>query len=296
MHISLINPMNSKLGNRNSWGICMECILNNELYHYGVKGMKWGVRNEDETSAKKQKGLSSTQKALIAIGGTAAVGLTALGIYKYGKYSADTVIKAGESIQRIGKSATELHDEFYASDNDHDNKRYEALLPNHLENNLGATESFKKKYTVDKNIKVASDKNAKAVYKQLIKEGKIKQPYSNYDKFNQALVSRSDDAKEFYKRLQELGYGAVGDVNDRKYSGYNTKSPLIFFGDSKNNVTLSAVTKISNDETKFFKELGKAQLEGAVKNGAKISFGAGTVAYGKKWYEVWLQNQNSAKN
>lgn len=30
----------------------------------------------------------------------------------------------------------------------------------------------------------------------------------------------------FYKKLQELGYGAIQDINDKKYSGYNTKNPI----------------------------------------------------------------------
>lgn len=30
----------------------------------------------------------------------------------------------------------------------------------------------------------------------------------------------------FYKKLQELGYGAIQDINDKKYSGYNTKKIL----------------------------------------------------------------------
>ena len=40
----------------------------------------------------------------------------------------------------------------------------------------------------------------------------------------------------FYKKLQELGYSAIQDVNDKKYSGYNTKNPIIFFGNSSSHM------------------------------------------------------------
>ena len=67
----------------------------NELYHYGIKGMKWGVRryqtkdgtltkvgreryshssdNPDDTQSTKKKGLTDKQKKVIAIGATATV-------------------------------------------------------------------------------------------------------------------------------------------------------------------------------------------------------------------------------
>lgn len=61
-----------------------------ELYHYGVKGMRWGVRKEYEPhprkrkgnkdkSTKRKKGLTDKQKRAIKIG--AAVAATALAVY-----------------------------------------------------------------------------------------------------------------------------------------------------------------------------------------------------------------------
>lgn len=39
------------IGNGRKW--IERHILNQELYHYGVKGMKWGVRKDDEKVTKK---------------------------------------------------------------------------------------------------------------------------------------------------------------------------------------------------------------------------------------------------
>lgn len=80
---------------------------NNELYHHGVKGMKWGVRryrnkdgsltaagkkrySEEESKANdsnnKKKGLSDRQKTAVKIGAAAAgTLLAAYGAYKVGK-------------------------------------------------------------------------------------------------------------------------------------------------------------------------------------------------------------------
>lgn len=63
-----------------------------ELYHYGVKGMKWGIRRtrstSDETDQKNSKrGLTKGQKTAIKVG-VAVVGtaLAAYGTYKLGNY------------------------------------------------------------------------------------------------------------------------------------------------------------------------------------------------------------------
>lgn len=71
-----------------------------ELYHHGVKGMKWGVRNDDkpkgrrktssnETEDNEKKGLSRKQKTAIAIGAT----VVATALVSYGTYR---LVKSGK--------------------------------------------------------------------------------------------------------------------------------------------------------------------------------------------------------
>ena len=54
-----------------------------------------------------------------------------------------------------------------------------------------------------------------------------------YDMFNILLVDSDErgraNQKKFYDALKEQGMNAVQDMNDKKYSGYNTKAPLIMF-------------------------------------------------------------------
>ena len=54
-----------------------------------------------------------------------------------------------------------------------------------------------------------------------------------YDLFNIMLVDSDDrgraNANKFYDALKKQGIQAVGDLNDKKYSGYNAKNPLILF-------------------------------------------------------------------
>lgn len=51
-------------------------IYKDELYHHGVKGMKWGFRKQPEKSGgtRSRKGLSTAQKVAIGVAVAAAVG------------------------------------------------------------------------------------------------------------------------------------------------------------------------------------------------------------------------------
>ena len=88
-----------------------------------------------------------------------------------------------------------------------------------------------------------------------------------YDAFNFGLVNTRDEGKvvgdKFYAKLKEMGYDAITDINDQKYSGYKTKNPTIVFNTGKlaiDKVKDLTVTEISRDY-KNSKEILKRQME-----------------------------------
>lgn len=92
-------------------------MTENELYHYGVKGMKWGVRRNRSLSTGNPKKASSNKSEAQArrekikkatIIGTAVVGtaLAAYGTYKASKYLKE---KAGKLSYESGKKYANEH-------------------------------------------------------------------------------------------------------------------------------------------------------------------------------------------
>lgn len=81
-----------------------------------------------------------------------------------------------------------------------------------------------------------------------------------YDLFNILLVdgderSRSNQNK-FYNALKEQGMNAVQDMNDKKYSGYKTKAPLIMFdGDFEYSKKVLEDARIEADKKKATNQL-----------------------------------------
>lgn len=91
-----------------------------------------------------------------------------------------------------------------------------------------------------------------------------------YDLFNVALTDQSDSgqkrSEKFYKALKDQGMNALYDVNDKKYSGYNAKAPLITF-DGKYDY---AKREMAKEEIKKNADKGMAMMlaPSAVKIGA----------------------------
>lgn len=76
------------------------------LAHYGVKGMKWGVRNEEDeagdSSAPKKQGLSRNQKVAIGVGLAGAAGVVGFVAYKH--YSPNQLSFKKPSLKEIDES------------------------------------------------------------------------------------------------------------------------------------------------------------------------------------------------
>lgn len=240
------------------------------------KYKKLGMTDEQAQAAannriKVERALAVT--ATIAVAGAAAY--TARKLYKN---RVDGIIKAGETLQRIEMQDTggKLHDQFYVAAGKHDTKRYYNLLGATRQKQTG--EAYVMKLMANKDVKVASRDRCLKVYREVMGGG----TKADYDRFNQRLVStaaRNDPkVKAFYDRLKSMGYGAIQDVNDMKFSGYAAKNPLIVFDNSGGNIGVQSVKKITEDLSKKGSvELGKALGEQMAKE-ALETYGPVSVA------------------
>lgn len=113
-----------------------------------------------------------------------------------------------------------------------------------------ARETFEKLYNNDPEFRKSLSNAAKdagddlsaglkRIQEQLIKGEELSDKRIKskaYDLFNVALADNTDEGKaraqKFYNALKEQGMNAVYDMNDKKYSLYNAKAPIITFDGS----------------------------------------------------------------
>lgn len=256
---------------------------------------KLGMTDEQAQAAANNR--IRTEKILAA---SAAMTVGACALYianKNRKDKIDGIIKAGETLQRVEMQDTggKLYDTFYVAQGKHDMKRYENLLGACRQRQTGHAYMMKLEASTD--IKVASKDKAIKAFGELYKSDpdfkKAVQPYVKshyggrnvimnvndtsprnikkmYDNFNTGLVQKSmrDSGadQKFYSKLKSAGYGAIQDMNDMKYSGYNARNPLIVFDNKNNNIMVKSVNEMKgNLQAKGTKELAKATAEASAK-------------------------------
>lgn len=158
-----------------------------------------------------------------------------------------------------------------------------------------------------KDIKAASSKEASKVFKDLYKNdpefrehfrsvGKYfqaspkysglrqmlwnenltdKQLTKLYDLYNATLVDHTPEGitqkNKFFEGLAKLGYGAVLDVNDAKYSGFNAKAPVIIFDRSA--YVQDTVRRLTDNEVNTAKAIqgGKDYLNALAPSGIMMT-------------------------
>lgn len=254
------------------------------------KYKKQGMNDKDAEQAAAKR----IHAEKIAAGAAAMTVAAATAYAAYRGYTKDTTLKVDTDFQRVAKSADgktmREQNAYYVSYKKGDNKRYKAVYGKQLadkENGPFGTKrdvyAFKGK--AEKEMKVASSKRARDTFANLYqnneefkkavdesyggvkaknvgngKLAKYKLKGKAYDVFNQGLVAKDENsqksAKIFYDELKKQGMNAVKDINDKKYSGFSTKDPLIVFDNKINFNEASKITKEYTDKN-FNKELRK---------------------------------------
>lgn len=128
------------------------------LMHYGVKGMKWGVRryqNKDGTltSAGKQhiKDMKNDQKLI--------------------KSNGDYILKKGTVVQRVSDNLEDkTHDYTYVSFTKHDNDFYDKNFTDKILIDDYDKTVYKHNFKITKDLKVSSSETNKEIFLEMYKE------------------------------------------------------------------------------------------------------------------------------
>ena len=259
------------------WG---KRLRDNHIKNLEYKYRKLGY-NEDQVKSKLEKRLRNEKIALAVAG---AAGVAIVGHKLKNKIQDDYIgrtIKEGKTFDSVNAaSKIDTSRPVYGAYRKMDKMKYRGIYGNEriekrkiFGNNFGLGDrdniyTFK----AAKDVKIAPNRAAKKAYKKLYRQDKEfrsvadelnKEFYKSrdsYKNFNVGLVARGQDERftknidKFYSSLKKKGFSGVQDMNDKKYSGYRTKNPTIFFDHSKLNISGKKV--LTNEQIK--KDFGKA--------------------------------------
>ena len=263
--------------------------------YYRNKGM-----NEEEAAIAAYK-RERTEKILAVSAGLTVAAVGAYVAKNQYDKRVDQILKPGTVLQNISSNSNRgVSDAFYASMNESDNTKYRGVYGNVIKSR--GNQVYETKIGVKSNLKIASEKSAVNAlseliendhnYENMLDEHLVKSLYryptqkqsavirkglhnlrknkidaTVYNALNLSLVDHdlptsSAVNKVFYDKLKSKGYDAIIDVNDKKFSGYGSKKPVIVFNGAER-TAIDSVREVGAEEIK--KANAKGMLDIAVK-------------------------------
>jgi hypothetical protein len=227
------------------------------LMHYGVKGMRWGVRKDESSSgtpAAKPQRMSRNEKRDARLASSEF-------------YSKDFVQR--KDVYRIvaGTGSRKLKDIAYVSTNDVDNQRYIHILNHTISARLIKSARYEKQIVLGPKVplKAPSVQKAEAEIKKLHDSSPT---FQKFVKDNEVYFGQNPDGKkinqimntafvdddnlftgaikmrqEVKQHFQKLGYNSMLDQNDMREG--LAKTPLIVF-DPEKTLRVVSQSKIDN--------------------------------------------------
>ena len=242
--------------------------VDNIKYSYRKKGL-----SEAEVEAKTKKRLRNEKIALAAAGTALAAYAANKGVnYVQDEYLGRT-FKKGTSLYTVGtQDKMDYGRHFYAAKGK-DVTKYTRLYAHHLKKTKGVTPGLIKT-RLDKTAKVAGNAKAREEFYKLYKQdpdfksdvhtiqniyGKAKK-MGRYESFNAyaPYVGVGDKSTnpwlKYTERMSKKGFAGIQDVNDKKFSGYYSNNPMIFFNVKGHQ---EGIKEITPDGTKAIGEIVK---------------------------------------
>lgn len=227
----------------------------NELYHHGVKGMKWGVRryqNKDGslTDAGRLRVKGANRKSDL-IKTQLDLDVDKRKFYKHDPNASKAVsLNKGQKVYHVTpKDIKQLREgqDLFISATKTDRDVYKAFLTMMMrKKGYGLDTPIKEvEFKLKENLKSPSNDEQRKIFESAYKANKdifdrdIDSYYSkgerrssdNYDAFIRTLDSKSSESKsKFYDEMKKNGYNAVLDQHDVTDSWMQAQRPLIVMG------------------------------------------------------------------
>lgn len=276
--------------------------MNEELYHHGIKGQRWGVRRYQYADGSltslgqrhryEREGPPSIKRSVMRLKSNVQEKMRAAGQKLTGNQYTDTYLNKNTTLSRIQTSDKFEKHAFYATYKKDDTDKYYGLFGANLKKRGKAADpsanvkTYQLKLSAVKKLKIPSDENASDITAKLLKEKqfkndvivsiksakeKMKRPSQqmlfsqaqralsknsnsltsndkkviykalNLSLTNHGLTEETRAQDRFYSELKKKGYSALLDYNDKTYSSYHAKRPMIVFDTS--GVALQSITE-----------------------------------------------------